>query len=211
MLVVVTTDADVSAADLGSALAFATRTTFDRVDVDGCMSTNDTVLLMASGVSGVVLHPESTDWPDFVTALTDVCADLSRQLAADAEGASKLITVEVTGAASEDDAVEVARAVARSALLKCAIHGEDANWGRVLAAVGTTTATFDPEAIDVSFNGVRICAQSVEVGDRESAAAALKPRDVTISIELHAGDSGASVLTSDLTAAYVHENSAYST
>ncbi len=211
MLVVVTTDADIASEDLAAALRGATRQTFDRVDVDGCMSTNDTVLLMASGASGVQIRPGDAQWPEFVTGLTDVCADLSRQLAADAEGASKLITVEVVGAVSEDDAVEVARAVARSALLKCAIHGEDANWGRVLAAVGTTDATFDPDAIDVSFNGVRICTAGVEAGDREVAAAALKPRDVTICVDLHAGGASAQVLTSDLTAAYVHENSAYST
>jgi glutamate N-acetyltransferase/amino-acid N-acetyltransferase len=211
MLVVVTTDADIASTDLTGALNNATRSTFDRVDVDGCMSTNDTVLLMASGESGVRMGPDDALWSHFVAGLTDVCADLSRQLAADAEGASKLITVEVVGAADEDDAVEVARAVARSALLKCAIHGEDANWGRVLAAVGTTAAAFDPEAIDVSFNGVRICSAGVEAGDRELAAAALKPRDVTIAIDLHAGGASARVLTSDLTAAYVHENSAYST
>ena len=211
MLVVVTTDADVSSADLGAALRPATALTFDRVDVDGCMSTNDMVLLMASGASGLLIQSGGAHWDDFAAGVTTVCADLARQLAADAEGASKLITVEVTGAASETEALEVARAVARSALLKCAIHGEDANWGRVLAAVGTTTAAFDPDQIDVTFNGVLLCQGGVAAGDRVAGAAALKPRDVTITVDLHAGGQAASVLTSDLTAAYVHENSAYST
>lgn len=211
MLVVVTTDADVSSAELAEALAPATARTFDRLDVDGCMSTNDTVLLMASGASGVPIRRGGALWDAFTAGVAAVCADLARQLAADAEGASKLITIEVVGAASENDAVEVARAIGRSALLKCAIHGEDANWGRVLAAAGTTMAAFDPDQVDVIFNGVLLCAGGVEVGDRTVGAAALKSRDVTITVDLHTGPATASILTSDLTAEYVHENSAYST
>ncbi|MEO6712846.1 MAG: bifunctional glutamate N-acetyltransferase/amino-acid acetyltransferase ArgJ, partial [Mycobacteriales bacterium] len=211
MLVVVTTDADVSSADLAAALVPATTRTFDRVDIDGCMSTNDTVLLMASGASGVPIAVGSDDWAEFAAGVADVCADLAKQLACDAEGASKLITITVTGAASEADAVDVARSIARSALLKCAIHGEDANWGRVLAAAGTTTSDFDPDLVDVSFNGVLLCAGGVEVGDRVAGAEALKPREVIIAVDLHAGEASATILTSDLTADYVHENSAYST
>lgn len=211
MLVVVTTDAQASSEDLAAALRPATSRTFDRLDVDGCMSTNDMVLLMASGSSGVSLTQGNERWAEFTAGVAAVCADLARQLAADAEGASKLITVTVSGAVSEDDAVEVARAIARSALLKCAIHGEDANWGRVLAAAGTTTADFDPDHVDVSFNGVLLCAGGIEAGDRAAGAEALKPRDVLILVDLHAGEATASVLTSDLTAEYVHENSAYST
>lgn len=211
MLVVITTDADVSSGDLSAALRPATARTFDRLDVDGCMSTNDTVLLMASGASGVPIGCGGLQWEQFTSGLAAVCADLAHQLVADAEGASKLITVEVAGAAAEADALEVARTIARSALLKCAIHGEDANWGRVLAAVGTTTAAFDPDEIDVTFNGVLLCQGGVEVGDRAAGAAALKARDVTIAVDLHAGGASASILTSDLTADYVHENSAYST
>lgn len=211
MLVVITTDAAVSSTDLAAALGPATGRTFDRLDVDGCMSTNDMVLLMASGASGVPVVQGGPIWDEFSAGVAFVCADLARQLATDAEGASKLITVTAQGAATEADAVEVARAIARSALLKCAIHGEDANWGRVLAAAGTTSAEFDPDAVDVSFNGVLLCAGGVEAGDRLAGAEALKSRDVLILVDLHAGDASASILTSDLTAEYVHENSAYST
>jgi len=204
MLCVVTTDAVADAEELDAALRAAVRTTFDRVDTDGCMSTNDTVLLLASGASGVRLPA------DRLTALvTGVCADLARQLVADAEGASKQLTVDVVNAVSDDDAVEVARAVARSSLLKCAVHGEDPNWGRVLAAAGTTAAVFDPDAIDVAFNDVWVC-RGGAIGD-DRALVDLSGRDVTITVDLHAGTARAAVLTTDLTAAYVHENSAYST
>ena len=211
MLVVVTTDADVSAPDLSTALTGATATSFDRIDVDGCMSTNDTVLLMASGASGVATAHGDEQWDAFSDGVAAVCADLARQLVADAEGASKLITIDVVGAQTEAAAVEIGRAIARSALFKCAIHGEDANWGRVLAAAGTASARFDPEVVDVLFNGVLLCSGGVEVGDRAAGSAALAPREVTITFDLHAGGASASILTSDLTAEYVHENSAYST
>jgi glutamate N-acetyltransferase / amino-acid N-acetyltransferase len=204
MLCVLTTDADLSPQELDSALRSATAVTFDRLDTDGCMSTNDTVLLMASGASGI-----KPDKRDFTLALTEVCADLARQLQLDAEGASKMITIEVVGAASEPDAVTVGRSVARNNLLKCAIAGEDPNWGRVLAAVGTTDAVFDPDRLNVAINGVWVCRGGAP-GDERSKVD-LKSRDVTITVDLSAGPHAALILTTDLTEAYVHENSAYST
>ncbi len=205
MLAVVTTDADLAADQLDVALREACRTTFDRIDSDGCMSTNDSVFLLASGAAGPV------DVDAFTRALTEVCADLAAQLIDDAEGASKRIAVQVTGAATEAAAAEAARAVARSALLKCAVHGEDPNWGRVLAALGTSAAEFDPEAVDIAINGVTVCENGCAAGDPDRARAAMQPREVVIAIDLHAGAAAATVLTTDLTAAYVHENSAYST
>ena len=204
MLCVLTTDADLDAGALDAALRAATRVTFDRLDTDGCMSTNDTVLLLASGASGV-----RPGMGEFTGVLTDVCAELARQLQADAEGAGKLIAIEVVGAASEADAVTAGRAVARSALLKCAIAGEDPNWGRVLSAVGTTDAVFEPDRLSVAINGVWVCRNGCAADDR--AKADLRPRDVTITIDLSAGPNAATVRTTDLTAVYVHENSAYST
>jgi glutamate N-acetyltransferase/amino-acid N-acetyltransferase len=204
MLCVLTTDAVATAAALDAALRLAVRETFDRVDTDGCMSTNDTVLLLASGASGTEFR--GTELAGVVHA---ACDDLARQLVADAEGASKQVTVEVVGAARVDDAVEVARAVARSNLLKCAIHGEDPNWGRVLAAVGTTAAEFEPDRLAVAINDVWVCRAGAAAAPR--SAVDMSPRDVHIVVDLGAGPAAASVLTTDLTAAYVHENSAYST
>jgi glutamate N-acetyltransferase/amino-acid N-acetyltransferase len=204
MLCVLTTDADLDPAQLDAALRTATATTFDRLDTDGCMSTNDTVLLMASGASGVA--PDKTE---FTLALTEVCADLARQLQLDAEGANKMITIEVVGAASEADAVTVGRSVARNNLLKCAIGGEDPNWGRVLSAVGTTDAVFQPDRLNVAINGIWVCRHGAP-GDAR-AKVDLRPKDVTITVDLSAGPHSAIILTTDLTTAYVHENSAYST
>jgi glutamate N-acetyltransferase/amino-acid N-acetyltransferase len=204
MLCVLTTDADLDPAQLDAALRTATATTFDRLDTDGCMSTNDTVLLMASGASGVV--PDKTE---FTLALIEVCADLARQMQLDAEGANKMITIEVVGAASEADAVTVGRSVARNNLLKCALGGEDPNWGRVLSAVGTTNAVFQPDRLNVAINGIWVCRHGAP-GDERSKVD-LKPKDVTITVDLSAGPHSAIILTTDLTAAYVHENSAYST
>jgi glutamate N-acetyltransferase / amino-acid N-acetyltransferase len=204
MLVVLTTDADLSAAELDTALRSAVRITFDRLDTDGCMSTNDTVLLLASGASGT-----RPDLGEFTAQLTAGCADLAGQMQDDAEGASKAILIEVTGAASEEDAVEVARAIARCNLLKCAIGGQDPNWGRVLAAVGTTAAAFEPDQLAVAINGVWVCRSGAAAADR--AEVDLSPRDVTISVDLNAGDQAAAVRTTDLTTQYVYENSAYST
>jgi glutamate N-acetyltransferase / amino-acid N-acetyltransferase len=204
MLCVLTTDADLPAAELDVALRSAVAQTFDRLDTDGCMSTNDTVLLLASGATGV-----RPDLGEFTVTLTEVCADLARQLQLDAEGAEKMITIEVIGAASEADAVTVGRAVARSNLVKCAIGGEDPNWGRILSAVGTTDAVFEPDRLNVAVNGVWVCRHGA-AGD-ERAKVDLAPKDVTITVDLSAGPQSAVILTTDLTAAYVHENSAYST
>ncbi|WP_055492798.1 bifunctional glutamate N-acetyltransferase/amino-acid acetyltransferase ArgJ [Streptomyces sp. TP-A0356] len=203
MLVVLTTDADVDSATLDKALRGATKVTFDRVDSDGCMSTNDTVLLLASGASGVA--PEFEEFADAVRA---VCDDLGQQLVRDAEGASKDIKVEVVGAATEDDAVEVGRSIARNNLLKCAIHGEDPNWGRVLSAIGTTSAAFEPDQLNVAINGVWVCKNGSVGDDRELVD--MRYREVHILADLAAGSETATIWTNDLTADYVHENSAYS-
>jgi len=204
MLCVITTDAVADAAVLDDALRTATRTTFDRVDSDGCMSTNDTVLVLANGASGV--QPPAAELAE---ALTAVCADLARQLVADAEGATKEIAIEVTGAASEDDAVEVGRSIARNNLLKCALFGNDPNWGRVLAAIGTTRATFEPDELDVAMNGVQICRSGAAGEPRDRVD--LTGRQVTITVNLNAGGHAATIWTNDLSHAYVEENSAYST
>ncbi|MFE3186396.1 bifunctional glutamate N-acetyltransferase/amino-acid acetyltransferase ArgJ [Streptomyces violascens] len=204
MLVVLTTDADLDAATLDKALRDATRQTFDRVDSDGCMSTNDTVLLLASGASELV--PE---YGDFAEAVRTVCDDLARQLIGDAEGASKDIRIEVVNAASEDDAVEVGRSIARNNLLKCAIHGEDPNWGRVLSAIGTTKAAFDPDRLNVAINGVWVCRNGSVGEDRDLVD--MRYREVRITADLAAGATEPVVIwANDLTADYVHENSAYS-
>ncbi|MDR6969716.1 bifunctional glutamate N-acetyltransferase/amino-acid acetyltransferase ArgJ [Leifsonia shinshuensis] len=202
MLVVITTDAVLTSEQLDRALRSATRVTFDRLDSDGCMSTNDTVALLGSGASGV-----EPDESDFASALTAVCRDLAEQLQADAEGASHDISIEVLNARSEDDAVVVGRAVSRSNLFKAAIFGNDPNWGRVLAAVGTTDAEFDPYGIDVAINGVQVCTAGQPDQPRELVD--LTPRKVHVLIDLHAGDETATILTNDLTHDYVHENSAY--
>ncbi|MFC7488256.1 bifunctional glutamate N-acetyltransferase/amino-acid acetyltransferase ArgJ [Knoellia sp. CPCC 206453] len=203
MLCVITTDAVTDAAALDEALRAATAVTFDRVDSDGCMSTNDTVVLMASGASGVTVG-----MAELTAAVTDVCDSLARQLIEDAEGASHDIAVEVRSAATESDAVDVARSVTRSNLFKAAIFGKDPNWGRVLAAVGTTQAQFDPTTLDVAINGVQVCRAASIGDDRELVD--LEPREVRVVIDLHAGDATATVWTNDLTHDYVHENSAYS-
>jgi glutamate N-acetyltransferase/amino-acid N-acetyltransferase len=204
MLCVITTDAVADAGALDTALRAATAQTFDRVDSDGCMSTNDTVVLLASGASGAM-----PDVSDLTAAVTEVCRSLARQLVADAEGASHDIAVEVRCAATEAEAVEVARSVTRSNLFKAAIFGRDPNWGRVLAAVGTTTASFDPTRLDVAINGVQVC-RAAGIGD-DRALVDLEPREVHVVVELHAGDASATVWTNDLTHDNVHENSAYST
>jgi glutamate N-acetyltransferase/amino-acid N-acetyltransferase len=203
MLVVLTTDADLDAGTLDKALRDATRRTFDRVDSDGCMSTNDTVLLLASGAAGI-----SPEYDEFADAVHEVCADLARQLVGDAEGASKDIKVEVVNAASEEEAVEVGRSIARNNLLKCAIHGEDPNWGRVLSAIGTTGAVFEPDRLGVAINGVWVCRNGSVGEDRDLVD--MRFREVSITADLAAGGASAVIWTNDLTADYVHENSAYS-
>lgn len=203
MLVVITTDASLDSASLDTALRQATRVTFDRLDSDGCMSTNDTVSLLASGASGVT-PPLS----EFTIQLTDVCRDLALQLLSDAEGSAHDIAIEVVNAASEDDAVEVGKSVARNNLFKAAIYGNDPNWGRILAAVGVTKAAFDPYDIDVSINGVSVSRKGQP--DQSRDLINLTPRDVHILISLNAGSHSATVWTNDLTHEYVEENSAYS-
>jgi len=203
MLVVITTDAIIEPSALEKALRKAVRKSFDRLDSDGATSTNDQVTLLSSGASEV-----RADSAEFEALLEQVCLDLAKQLMSDAEGASHNIYIEVRSAASEEDAVEVARAIARNNLFKTAIYGNDPNWGRILAAIGTTDASFDPYNIDVSINGVLVSANGAPAEDR--SAVDLSPRDVRISIELNSGDSSATVMTNDLTVAYVNENSAYS-
>lgn len=203
MLVVLATDAELSSAELDTALRAATRVSFDRLDSDGCMSTNDQVTLMASGASGV-----TPDIRAFTDALTDVCMELAEKLQGDAEGASHDIRIEVVGAVTEDDAVDVGRSVARNNLFKAAVFGNDPNWGRVLAAIGTTQAAFDPYQVDVSMNGVRVCHAGAPDVPRDQVD--LSARAVTVLIDLQVGAAAATILTNDLTHDYVHENSAYS-
>ncbi len=204
MLVVLTTDAAVEAEALQRHLAHACRLSFDRVDSDGCMSTNDTVILMSSGASGVSPQPA-----DFQAALDETCHDLAMQLLHDAEGAAHDIAITVEHAASEDDAVEVGRAIARSNLFKCAVFGQDPNWGRVLAALGTTGADFEPDRIDVSFNGVEVCRDG-GIGDPRELVD-LSGREVDVVVNLRNGSAKATIWTNDLTYDYVKENAEYST
>ena len=203
MLVVITTDADLEPQELDAALREATRLSFDRLDSDGAMSTNDQVTLMASGASGVKPEPA-----EFQALLTELCQELALKLLDDAEGASHNIHIKVRGAASESDALEVGRAIARNNLFKTAIFGNDPNWGRILAAIGTTSATFDPYDIDVSMNSVLISSKGMPAADRSEVD--LSGREVVIEIDLHSGEQTATVVTNDLTHAYVEENSAYS-
>jgi glutamate N-acetyltransferase / amino-acid N-acetyltransferase len=203
MLCVITTDAAPDQFTVEQALRAAVRTTFDRLDADGCMSTNDTVLLLASGAAAVV-----PDTDEFHEAVRQVCADLAAQLLADAEGATKEVRIDVVGAASEQDAVTVARSIARNNLLKCALFGNDPNWGRVLAAIGTTDAAFEPDRLDVAINDVQVCRAGAAGEPRDLVE--LTGRQVHIVADLHAGAQQATVWTNDLSYAYVEENSAYS-
>ncbi len=203
MLVVITTDVELSSAELDTALRKATSVTFDRLDSDGCMSTNDQVTLMASGASGI--RPEIEE---FTAALIFVCHELAQQLLTDAEGSSHDIEIEVTNAATLEDAVKVGRSVARNNLFKAAIYGNDPNWGRILAAVGVTDAAFDPYNIDVSINGVSVSRHGQP--DQPRDLVDLTPRRVHIEISLNSGDQTATIYTNDLTHEYVTENSAYS-
>lgn len=207
MLVVLTTDAEITPELADSALRAATATTFDRVDSDGCMSTNDTVILLSSGASGV-----APDAAEFAAALQEGCASLARQLVADAEGATHDIAVRVTNATTEAAAVAVARAISRSNLFKAAVFGNDPNWGRVLAAAGTVpveVAPFEPDRVNVAINGVQICRGGAVGADRTLVD--MTAREVIVEVDLAAGGAEATVWTNDLTHDYVHENSAYST
>lgn len=203
MLVVITTDAVIAPAELDTVLRHATALTFDRLDSDGCMSTNDTVLAMSSGASGV-----EADNAEVTTALTQVCDDLAQQMLADAEGASHTIAITVDGAATEADALTVGRTIARNNLVKCAVFGQDPNWGRVLAAIGTTRATFEPDAVDVSFNQISVC-QAGGIGAARELVD-LSATQVAVDVDLHAGTHTATIWTNDLTHAYVSENAEYS-
>ncbi|GAA2874885.1 arginine biosynthesis bifunctional protein ArgJ [Actinoplanes cyaneus] len=203
MLVVITTDASADNETLDAALRAATRVTFDRIDADGCMSTNDTVLLLASGASD-----RQPTLAELTAAVTEVCHDLAQQLIADAEGATKHIAIEVAGAASEADAVQVGRSIAGNNLVKTAFFGNDPNWGRILAAVGTTSAAFEPDRIDVAINGVWVCKNGAAAEDRTKVD--LSGRDVKVVVNLREGEMSATIWTTDLSHAYVHENSAYS-
>jgi glutamate N-acetyltransferase / amino-acid N-acetyltransferase len=204
MLCVLTTDAVADSSALDIALRRAAAVTFDRVDSDGCQSTNDTVLLLASGASGMSATEE-----ELIDAVTAACKDLALQLLSDAEGSTKDITIEVRAAATEADALEVARAVARNNLVKTAIFGADPNWGRILAAVGTTAAQFEPDSLAVAVNGVWVCRAGAAAEDRSKVD--LSGRAVHIIIDLNAGSQTGTIWTNDLSIAYVHENSAYST
>ena len=204
MISVIMTDAEVKPKLANRIFEEVCEKTFNRIDSDGCTSTNDTVLFLASGASGI----EATE-EELRVALLTVATDLSRQLVNDAEGNTKVIEIKVINAKSERDAVEVGRSCARNNLLKCAIHGEDPNWGRVLAAIGTTNAVFDPENVDVSLNGVMVCRESQ--ADQDRSLVNLSDKEVQILIDLHVGKESASILTNDLSAEYVHENSEYST
>lgn len=202
MLCVLTTDAVADADTLDAAVRAAVATTFDRIDSDGCLSTNDTVLLLASGATGVRPSQEQ-----LTAAVTAACQDLARQLIGDAEGASKEIAIRIVGAATEAEGLTVARTIARNNLLMCALFGNDPYWGRVLAAIGTTDATFDPDRIDVAFNGIRVCRDGA--ADPEAPSVDISERDLEVCVDLHAGSAEVTVWTNDLTLAYVHENSAY--
>jgi len=203
MLVVITTDAEIEPNEMDVALREATRLSFDRLDSDGAMSTNDQVTLMASGASGI-----RPDMGEFQELLSELCKELALKLLDDAEGASHNIHISVSGAASEEDALEVGRAIARNNLFKTAIFGNDPNWGRILAAIGTTSAAFDPYDIDVSINSVLISAKGMPA--RERSEVDLSGSEVRIDIYLRSGQHAATVVTNDLTHAYVEENSAYS-
>jgi glutamate N-acetyltransferase / amino-acid N-acetyltransferase len=204
MLVVLTTDAVVDAGTLQTALAAATGVSLERVDSDGCLSTNDTVIAMASGASGVTPSAE-----EVTAALTAAATDLAMQLLADAEGSTKDIAITVRNAASVEDALTAGRACARNNLLKTALFGNDPNWGRVLAAIGTTDAAFEPDRVDVTINGVTVC-RGGAIGDPREGVD-LSGRAISIDVDLRAGSEQATIWTNDLSIAYVHENSAYST
>lgn len=204
MLCVLTTDAVADSSALDTALRRATAATLDRVDSDGCMSTNDTVLLLASGASGM-----SPTLDELTGAVTEACQDLAMQLLADAEGSTKDVAIEVRSAATEPDAVEVGRSIARNNLVKAALYGSDPNWGRILAAVGTTSARFDPDDVSVAINGIWVCRNGAAAEDRSKVD--LTGRQVHITVDLGAGERSATVWTNDLSIGYVRENSAYST
>jgi glutamate N-acetyltransferase/amino-acid N-acetyltransferase len=202
LLAVLSTDASVEPADLDRALRAASSRTFEQLDFDGGTSTNDTVLLMANGASGVKVGAE-----ELTDALTAFCTTLVDQLQADAEGATKHVTIAVRGAATEREALAVARRVARDSLVKTAFFGSDPNWGRVAMAVGNANATIDPHRLEIAMNGVTLCRDGAVAADRR--AADLSGRDILVEIDLHVGAAAAQIRTTDLSPRYVEENSAY--
>ena len=204
MLCVITTDADISDLDHQLILQSATDKTLNRIDSDGCTSTNDTVILMSSGASGI-----KPDKENFEKQLQLLMSDLASLLINDAEGATKVITIDVINAKSESDAVNVGRSIARNNLLKCAMFGEDPNWGRILAAVGTAEANLDSDLIDVFLNGLQVCGNGAAIAASEKVD--LKERSIQIRVDLKMGSDKATIFTNDLSTQYVHENSAYST
>ena len=204
MLCVITTDADISDLDHQLILQSATDKTLNRIDSDGCTSTNDTVILMSSGASGI-----KPDKENFEKQLQLLMSDLASLLINDAEGATKVITIDVINAKSESDAVNVGRSIARNNLLKCAMFGEDPNWGRILAAVGTAEANLDSDLIDVFLNGLQVCGNGAAIAASEKVD--LKERSIHIKVDLKMGSDKATIFTNDLSTQYVHENSAYST
>ncbi len=203
MLCVLTTDAAVDDVTLDAVLRCATTETFERLDIDGTCSTNDTVLMLASGASGVI-----PDRAEFAAAVHQVCHHLVKGLQADAEGVTKEIAITVCGAASDADAIVAARAVAQDSLVKTAFFGSDANWGRIAAAVGASAATVAADTLDIRINGLLLCQAGTVAADRSKAD--LSGRDITVEIGLHLGEGQATVLTTDLSHGYVGENSAYS-
>ncbi|QUH04344.1 bifunctional glutamate N-acetyltransferase/amino-acid acetyltransferase ArgJ [Saccharopolyspora erythraea] len=203
MLSVLTTDAVIGGDDLERALREASRVTFGRLDVDGGTSTNDTVLVLASGASGVEVSAE-----DFTPVLTEVCTDLVRQLQADAEGATKAVDITVRGALSEDDAVHIGRTIAEDNLVKTALFGSDPNWGRIAMALGRSGVDIEADKVEIAANGVTLFAGGTRARDRSEAD--LSGRDIEIVVDLHLGGHQATILTTDLSHGYVEENSAYS-
>lgn len=204
MLCVITTDADISEIDHQLVLQQCTDLTLNRIDSDGCTSTNDTVILMSSGAS-----LEKPTMEDFKSQLQTLMSDLSNQLINDAEGATKVIKIEVSNARNENEAVNVGRSIARNNLLKCAMFGEDPNWGRILAAVGTADAEIDSDKIDVYLNNAKVCANGSAIDLSEQVS--LIERNISIKVDLKIGTYTATIYTNDLSTQYVHENSAYST
>lgn len=213
MLCFVATDAPVTRAVVRDALDRATRSSFNMITIDGCMSTNDCVLVLANGAAGG--DPIERDDPRaarFADALSAICASLARQMVEDGEGATKVLAIEVRGASNGKEARTAAMRVADSVLLRCAVHGADPNWGRVLAALGTAPIPFDPNVVDVWVAGEKLCERGgIGPGDKAAAAIAMKEREVAIGIDLHRGEASATVLTNDLSAEYVRINSEYTT
>ena len=213
MLAFVVTDAPLERAVVSQAIREAVEVTFNRISLDACRSTNDCVLLLANGASGgEQVGPNDAAAKSFGAALHDVCDALAREIASDGEGATKLVTVQVQGATNEREAVRAARAVADSVLFRCAVHGADPNWGRVLAALGTSGISFDPNVVDVSLGGQKLCEKGAPGrGDPGAARTAMSQREVLVAIDLNRGVSRASVLTNDLSPEYVRINAEYTT